>query len=69
MIEFESKDRLINHLENSISQMLVEKEHNVIKLKSEIVLLQSKQAESENTLKTKLIQMRTRIEADEKSKV
>jgi len=42
MIEFESKDRLINHLENSISQMLVEKEHNVIKLKSEIVLLQSK---------------------------
>jgi len=39
LINLESKDRLISHLENSISQMLVEKEHNVIKLKSEIVLL------------------------------
>ncbi len=54
-ISFESKDRLIQHLENSISQMLVEKEHNVIKLKSEIVLLQNKQSESENTYKSKLI--------------
>lgn len=68
-ISFESKDRLIQHLENSISQMLVEKEHNVIKLKSEIVLLQNKQAESENTYKNKLIQMRQRVEADEKVKV
>ena len=49
--------------------MLVEKEHNVIKLKSEIVLLQNKQAESENTYKNKLIQMRQRVEADEKVKV
>jgi hypothetical protein len=41
-VNIESKDKLIAHLENSISQMLVEREHNVIKLKSEIVLLQNK---------------------------
>ncbi len=29
--------------------MLVQKEHNVIKFKSEIVLLQNKQSESDNT--------------------
>jgi len=49
--------------------MLVEKEHNVIKLKSEIVLLQDKLNESENTYKSKLLQMRLRVEVDEKVKV
>jgi len=49
--------------------MLVEREHNVIKLKSEIVLLQNKVQESEVTFKQRLMQLRTRVEVDEKSKV
>jgi hypothetical protein len=38
-VSFENKDRLIAHLEQNISEMLVEREKNVIRLKSEIVLL------------------------------
>jgi hypothetical protein len=49
--------------------MLVEREHNVIKLKSEIVLLQNKLSEGDNTFKQRLLQMRTRVEVDEKTKV
>jgi hypothetical protein len=35
----ESKDRLITHLESNIASFLVEREENIIRLKSEIVLL------------------------------
>lgn len=52
---FEQKDRLIAHLEHNISEILVEKEKNVIRLKSEIVVLQNKVSESEESYKTKLL--------------
>jgi hypothetical protein len=37
-LAIENKDRLIKHLEQNISEMLVEREKNVIRLKSEIVI-------------------------------
>jgi hypothetical protein len=54
-VGFEQKDRLIAHLEHNISEILVEKEKNVIRLKSEIVVLQNKVSESEESYKTKLL--------------
>ena len=50
-ISFENKDRLIAHLEQNISEMLVEREKNVIRLKSEIVLLQNKVTDGEESFK------------------
>lgn len=49
--------------------MLVEREKNVIRLKSEIVILQNKIHEGEESFKNRLIQMRSRVEVDEKAKV
>jgi hypothetical protein len=60
---------LIAHLEHNISEMLVEREKNVIRLKSEIVILQNKIHEGEESFKNRLIQMRSRVEVDEKAKV
>jgi hypothetical protein len=68
-IGFDNKDRLISHLEQNISEMLVEREKNVIRLKSEIVILQNKVTDGEESFKTRLMQMRARVEADEKAKV
>jgi hypothetical protein len=68
-IGFDNKDRLIAHLEHNISEMLVEREKNVIRLKSEIVILQNKIHEGEESFKNRLIQMRSRVEVDEKAKV
>lgn len=68
-VSFENKDRLIAHLEQNISEMLVEREKNVIRLKSEIVLLQNKVTDGEESFKQRLVQMRSRVEADEKAKV
>ena len=65
----ENKDRLIDHLERNISEMLVEREKIVIRLKSEIVILQNKVNEGEESFRTRLNQMRSRVEADEKNKV
>lgn len=60
---------MIAHLEHNISEMLVEREKNVIRLKSEIVILQNKIHEGEESFKNRLIQMRSRVEVDEKAKV
>lgn len=54
-VGFENKDRLIQHLEHNISEMLVEREKNVIRLKSEIVILQNKVTEGEESFKTRLL--------------
>ena len=54
-IGFDNKDRLIAHLEHNISEMLVEREKNVIRLKSEIVILQNKIHEGEESFKNRLI--------------
>mgnify|MGYP006950280874 CR=1 FL=1 len=54
-IGFENKDRLIQHLEHNISEMLVEREKNVIRLKSEIVVLQNKVTEGEESFKARLM--------------
>jgi|LauGreDrversion4_2_1035121.scaffolds.fasta_scaffold265167_2 hypothetical protein len=68
-ISHDNKDRLIQHLEHNISEMLVEREKNVIRLKSEIVVLQNKLTEGEESFKSRLMQMKLRVEVDEKAKV
>jgi len=65
----ESKDRLINHLENNVSNMLVDREENAIKLKSEIVLLQTKLNDGEDTFNKRLLSMKSRVEVEEKKKL
>jgi hypothetical protein len=37
--KLEGKDRLVRHLENKVTEVMVEKEESSVKLKSEIVLL------------------------------
>jgi len=64
----ESKDRLITHLESNIASLLVEREESIIKLKSEIVLLQTKVNDGEITFKERLLHMRSRVETEEKKK-
>lgn len=47
----------------------MEREKNVIRLKSEIVVLQNKVTEGEESFKARLMQMKLRVEVDEKAKV
>jgi|LauGreDrversion4_2_1035121.scaffolds.fasta_scaffold12231_1 hypothetical protein len=49
--------------------MLVDREENAIKLKSEIVLLQTKLNDGEDTFNKRLLSMKSRVEVEEKKKL
>jgi hypothetical protein len=48
------KERLVSHLENKVTQIIMDNEEQSVKLKSEIVLLQLKLDTAEENLKKKM---------------
>ena len=52
--KLESKQSLVNHLEDKVTSVMVEKEEIIIKLKSEIVLLKNKLELNEEKFQNKL---------------
>ena len=63
-LRLESKDRLVAHLENKVTHIMLENEETLLKLKSEIVLLKNQiDTNGESTTK-QLLQMRERVETE-----
>jgi hypothetical protein len=60
------KDRLVRHLETKVTQIMVEKEDSVVKMKSETMLLQNKLDESEMQITRKLNAMRQKLVTEAK---
>ena len=60
----ESKDRLVAHLENKVTNIMLENEDTMLKLKSEIVLLKNSIDTSDQTTTKQLLQMRERVEKE-----
>lgn len=67
--KLEGKDRLIRHLENKVTQVMVEKEESSVTLKSEIVLLQNKLDEGQDTMTRKTNKMRSLLTNEAKDEV
>ena len=63
-LRLESKDRLVAHLENKVTHIMLENEETLLKLKSEIVLLKNQiDTNGESTTK-QLLLMRERVETE-----
>ena len=60
----ESKDRLVAHLENKVTNIMLENEDTMLKLKSEIVLLKNSIDTNDQTTTKQLLQMRERVEKE-----
>lgn len=60
----ESKDRLVAHLENRVTNIMIEHEETILKLKSEIVLLKNQIDTNEDTTTKQLLKMRERVEGE-----
>lgn len=58
----EGKDRRVTHLENKVTTILVENEENMLKLKSEIVLLKNQIDQNSVHTSKQIQQMRERVE-------
>lgn len=60
----ESKDRLVAHLENKVTQIMIENEETILKLKSEIVLMKNSIDTNNGATSKKLLEMRERVEIE-----
>jgi len=58
----EAKERRVTHLENKVTQILIENEENVLHLKSEIILFKNQIDQNEAQTNKQLLQMRERVE-------
>ena len=67
--QLESKERLVSHLENKVTQIMLENEETVIKLKSEIITFknQIEQAEEATRKKLELLKQQTIEDYSKKS--
>lgn len=52
--QLESKERLVSHLENKVTQIMLENEETVIKLKSEIITFKNQIEQAEEATRKKL---------------
>jgi len=66
--KLESKQNLVNHLEDKVTQVMVDKEEAVIKLKSEIVLLKNKLELNEEKFQNKLEMQKKKLEFEFKQR-
>ena len=60
--KLESKERLIDHLEDKVTKIMLDKEEIIIKLKSEIVLSKNQIEASESTFEQRLAVDKQKLE-------
>lgn len=63
-LRIDSKDRQVAHLENRVTNNLLEHEETILKLKSEIVLLKNSINCNDSDTTKQLLKMRERVEAE-----
>ena len=58
----EAKERLVAHLENKVTHIMIENEETILKLKTEVVLLKNSIDTNDGVTSKKLLEMRERVE-------
>ena len=62
----EAKERLVAHLENKVTHIMIENEEAILKLKTEVVLLKNSIDINDGVTSKKLLEMRERVENENK---